>query len=128
MAFGDPSSGGDKTRTAEGLLTQIKGLLHQYLDLGDSTPLADQAHNFLGQVEDGIDQLKGEAESPSEDTAEGGEPSESGTSSPPDFRSARKAAGDAMRNGTLGGMHDGAKTHEEQPPDEEDKKKRSKAY
>lgn len=98
MAFGDPKpDGGNKS--AEGILTQIKGLLNQYQGLGEGTPLFEESKQFEADVDRALDQVKGEAESPEEDTAEGGEASESeGKSSPPsDFRGATKAASEAMK-------------------------------
>lgn len=131
MAFGDPAAGADKTKSASGILKQIEGLLHQYLDLGDSTPLSGQAKSFLNQVEDAQDQLKGEAESPAEDQGEGGEASESaGKSSPPtDFRGATKAASDAMKaDGTYRESQGQPKTDpfgdSEQADEEEEKRKK----
>lgn len=136
MAFGDPtdqSGGGDKSGSAKGILTQIKGLLHQYIDLGDSTPLKGEAESFLTQVDDGLDKLEGVSESPAEDKAEG-EGEDTGPAGPPspaDFRSATKAASDHMKaHGTFAGMHGGTKTSsqdEEQSSEEEEKRKKSKA-
>jgi len=136
MAFGDPQPSSDKTKTASGLLKQIEGLLHQYLDLGDSTPLAQEAESFLSQVNDAQDRLKGEAESPAEDTAEGGEASESdGKSSPPSgFRGATKAASDAMKaDGTYVKNHGESKANpfagdSTDSEEEEKKKKGTKAF
>jgi len=138
MAFGDPSPpADDKKGSAKGILTQIKGLLHQYIDLGDSTPLKGEADSFLNQVEDGLDQLDSDSasESPAEDKSEGGEGAESagyphGSSKPGDFRSATKAAkaaGLMSRHGSHEPQDDGTKTDSEQSQEDDPKKKKSKA-
>lgn len=92
MAFGDPTppaAGGKGHGSAKGILTQIKGLLHQYIDLGDATPLKGEADSFLKQVEDGLDSLdSGDASASGSD----GNPSPAA-----DFRGATKAASDAMK-------------------------------
>lgn len=129
MAFGEDKP---KTGTAKGLLTQIHGLLDQYIDLGESTPLFEDAQAFRDDVQRGLDQLSGEMESPSEDTAEGGESTESGanSSSPSDFRSATKNARakfEARRDGNS--SSDGQpKTDESEQAMDEESKRRTKAY
>lgn len=115
MAFGDPA--GDKSKSAEGILRQIEGLLHQYLDLGDSTPLADEAQSFLGQVQDGIQKVS----TPSGDAgSQGDEPS----SAPSDFRSATKAAAEVYSRGSETSSNDGGTKTDEAQSQEEDKKRK----
>jgi hypothetical protein len=128
MAFGDPqptdAPKGGSPKAAEGILTQIQGLLHQYIDLGEGTPLYSEAHSFLGQVEDGLDRLKGEQE------ASAPEPGGEHHPPPSSFRGATKAASDAMKaDGTFAGHHGGSKAspEEQTQEDEEKKKKGSKA-
>jgi len=121
MAFGDPQPAdvqGGSPKAAEGILTQIQGLLHQYIDLGEGTPLYSEAHSFLSQVEDGLDRLKGEQEAPEPE----GEPS----SPPSSFRGATKAASDAMKSdgNFIGGHGESKASSEEQTPEEEEKKKK----
>lgn len=130
MAFGDPNpSSSSSTSKAEGILRQIEGLLHQYLNL-DNPPDKAETEAMLDSVRSRADQLKGEAESPKEDTAEGGESSEEGESSPTSFRDATAAARKAFgQNGNAGRDRGGSKTEDvAQTQDEEDKKKRTKAY
>lgn len=132
MAFGDQpdSPKGGSPEAAKGILTQIKGLLHQYIDLGESTPLFGEAKTFLGDIEDGLQRLDSNsgAESPPADKAAGDQASGSGDSSPSDFRGATRAARKAVQDGTLM-ADDGAKTSDgEQPQDEEDKKRTKAPY
>lgn len=128
MAFGDPQPPSpDKGHgSAKGILTQIKGLLHQYIDLGDSTPLKGEADSFLKQVEDGLDSLdSGGAPAP------GSEPKPSPAS---DFRGATKAASDAMKaDGSYVKNQGQPKApsdmeDEQAEADEEKKKKGTKAF
>ena len=116
MAFGDPSTG-DKSKSAEGILRQIEGLLHQYLDLGDSTPLADEAQSFLGQVQDGISKLGQSQDSPEQ---QADEPS----SAPADFRNATKAAAEVYSRGSEASSQDGGTKIEDSAQSQEEDKKR----
>lgn len=120
MAFGDPSSG-NKSKSAEGILRQIEGLLHQYLDLGDSTPLADEAQSFLTQVQDGIQKVQGE----SSDQGAVAEPGGS-SSPPPDFRSATKAASEVYSRGSEASPSDGESKTPDGAQTQEDEEKRKK--
>jgi len=137
MAFGDQKPATDRGGSAKGILTQIKGLLHQYLDLGDATPLKSEADSFLNQVEDGLDRLDADSasESPAEDTSEGGEHAEEsgdqpGSSKPTSFRDATKAARDAgvMGPESPSPHHGGTKTQSdgsaEQSQEEDPKRKK----
>lgn len=106
-------------------LSKLEGALESYLALGSDTPLAGQAKNWLDEVRQERDTAKAEGDN---QDSKPDRPGEEG-SSPSNFRDARKAAGDAMRNGTLRSDDGGTKTsEEEQSLDEEGKKKRTKAY
>lgn len=123
MAFGNPDPGSNKS--AEGILTQIKGLLNQYQGLGDSTPLKAESEAFEKDVDQALEEVKGGGASMHEDPYAPG----SGDSSPPDFRSATKAAAQAAKDGNLFGGNDKPKTSdEEQASDDTTKKKRTKAF
>ncbi len=92
MAFGDPKpDGGNKS--AEGILTQMKGLCNQYQALGEGTPLLEESKRFEEDIDRALDQIKGGEASPDEAAPESEEPA----SKPSDFRGATKAASDAMK-------------------------------
>lgn len=121
MAFGDDKP---KTGTAKGLLTQINGLLDQYIDLGESTPLFEDAQNFKSDVERGLEHLQSEgAQQPPAEPA-------GDTSPPSDFRSATKNAKakfEARRDGSS--SEDGQpKTDDSEQAEDEETKRRTKAY
>lgn len=126
MAFDPKPAGGNKG--AEGILTQIKGLLNQYEALGPDTPLAEEARSFEADVDRALDQVKGDA-GPDIPVA-GDEGDQPGSSKPTSFRDATKAARDAgvMSPESPGGRYDETKTEDEEQSQEEDpKKKRTKA-
>jgi len=124
MAFGDPKpEGGNKS--AEGILTQIKGLLNQYQGLGEGTPLFEESKSFEADVDRALDQVKGGGDS----TDEPAPGSEEDSSPPSDFRGATKAASDAMKaDGTYVADQGQPKTDPtedlEQAEDEEQKRKK----
>ena len=119
---------------AAAILSQIEGKMEEYLALGENTPLSGNMSSMLSTVREALTDLRSSGvESSSEEKSEGEEASESGDSSPPDFRSATRAARNAMRNGTLRDDRGETKTPEdgEQSQDEDDeepKKKRTKAF
>lgn len=108
-------------------LSQLEGALESYLALGSDTPLGDQAKSWLDDVRQEREMLK--SDEPDGDDVNLDQ-AESEDSSPSDFRSATKAAREHFgQNGTSRRDGGGTKpSDEEQSPDDEGKKKRSKAY
>jgi len=130
MAFDPKPDGGSKG--AEGILTQIKGLLNQYEALGPDTPLSEEAKSFEADVDRALDQVKGSAGP--DNPAAGDEGDQPGSSKPTSFRDATKAARDSgvmspespsSQDGETKTQSDGsaAQSQEEDPT----RKKRSKA-